>query len=614
MTEAERLRRIPTIPSYILDSYEAFPARPAKLAVIRHGLVVVPEQPAKPADIRKGVKIWIGHRGVKYWFDEKEADRWVKWIERFCCLVDDKIGEPIVLMDWHKELIRELFGWRRCDNNKRRYRRLFLMVPRKAAKTLLIACIMLGLISIDGEKNAQAYISAAEEKQAKIMFSMAVDQVNHFKANKPEYGDLFEVKAPERDQIGGAIQFRGNGGANFLRPLTKGIKGKHGFNVHAYGIDEWHEIDKPEIEAALRTGTIARSQPLGIYTTTAGNRINTPAHRAYLRYRKVKLGLIPQDNALVVIYEADKDDPIDLVENYDGAIETLKKLHPGWGITINEQSVNDVIEESLGDPVKEAEIKQYLFNRWSTAGDAMIQLHDWEKLREDYTEEDLLGKDCIGGLDCAQVLDTNSFVLLFPEHVVIKEKVIKLDDGTEETVQEIDTLCRTLSYFWCPEKTERTMSRQGYPYEQWVADGHMIRTDGNGTNMNKIRDDILALRKKFNILEIGFDPREAYQLTAELEAKGLMMTEVNQHRSNVSAPTKILQTMVLRAMIRHNNNSVYTTHMTNAICTVRDRKYLLQKPSEADNIDGAAATVTAIHRLITRPKPKVLLKPKLWGA
>lgn len=72
-------------------------------------------------------------RGLQFYFDQDKADHAVGFFENF--LIHSKgqfAGTPFVLLPWQKEdVIEELFGWLRVDNDKRRYRVGYIEVPKK---------------------------------------------------------------------------------------------------------------------------------------------------------------------------------------------------------------------------------------------------------------------------------------------------------------------------------------------------------------------------------------------------------------------------------------------------------------------------------------------------
>lgn len=73
---------------------------------------------------------------MEYVFDESAANRVVDFFSRFLTHTKGEwAGQPFVLMDWQKRIVRDVFGWKRPDGT-RRYRWVYIEVPRKNGKAL----------------------------------------------------------------------------------------------------------------------------------------------------------------------------------------------------------------------------------------------------------------------------------------------------------------------------------------------------------------------------------------------------------------------------------------------------------------------------------------------
>src|SRR6185369_17657074 len=110
-----------------------------------------PAQRAKPRSRPAGVNpraIWddetLVWREGKYWFDEKTADKAVAFFsDHLCFTTGEWAGKPFHLEEWEaNDIVRPAFGWKRADGT-RRYRRVFVWIPRKNGKTELAAGIAL---------------------------------------------------------------------------------------------------------------------------------------------------------------------------------------------------------------------------------------------------------------------------------------------------------------------------------------------------------------------------------------------------------------------------------------------------------------------------------------
>ncbi len=72
-------------------------------------------------------------QGLKYYFDEDKAAHAVAFFERFLTHSKGQFaGQPFTLLDWQRhDIIEELFGWMRVDNDMRKYRVGYIEVPKK---------------------------------------------------------------------------------------------------------------------------------------------------------------------------------------------------------------------------------------------------------------------------------------------------------------------------------------------------------------------------------------------------------------------------------------------------------------------------------------------------
>src|SRR5574338_1541096 len=67
----------------------------------------------------------------QYHFDPTAAEHPITFIETLCRHHKGEwAGQPLLLEEWQKRIIRAVFGWKRADGT-RRYRIAYIEVPRK---------------------------------------------------------------------------------------------------------------------------------------------------------------------------------------------------------------------------------------------------------------------------------------------------------------------------------------------------------------------------------------------------------------------------------------------------------------------------------------------------
>src|SRR5262249_36736165 len=99
----------------------------------------------------------------------------IAFIEQTCFVPEgSRIGQPLVLQDFQKDLIRLIY------DNPHGTRRAIVSMPRKNAKTCLSACLLLAHLCgppARSRTNSQLYSAAESRDQAAIIFSLAAKMV-----------------------------------------------------------------------------------------------------------------------------------------------------------------------------------------------------------------------------------------------------------------------------------------------------------------------------------------------------------------------------------------------------------------------------------------------------
>jgi phage terminase large subunit-like protein len=93
-------------------------------------------------------------------------------------LVGDFQGQKFDLRQWQKDIVRPIFGTLRPDG-RRQYRRVFIGLPRKQAKTTKVAGMagfcLLG--ECQGKKGQQGYSASGDHKQAALIFKTLASMI-----------------------------------------------------------------------------------------------------------------------------------------------------------------------------------------------------------------------------------------------------------------------------------------------------------------------------------------------------------------------------------------------------------------------------------------------------
>ncbi|WP_255492176.1 terminase large subunit domain-containing protein [Cetobacterium sp. 2A] len=220
-------------------------------------------------------------------------------------------GTPIMLTTWQKFIVCQIYAWKRKDGY-RRFKKAFIEVGRKNAKTQMQAGCMLYEISVVATRNneiAETFCAGTKREQSKLLFSECQNMLTG-----SSLSPKFKIT---RDKI---VHIKTT---SFLKPLSKQDgKTGDGTNPAALVLDEYHQHATTEFyDLALGSNS---KESLLLIITTAGIDLNVPCYREEYKYCSELLNPnldIENSEYFVDICEADKGDEI-------GDIRTWKKANP----------------------------------------------------------------------------------------------------------------------------------------------------------------------------------------------------------------------------------------------------------------------------------------------
>jgi phage terminase large subunit-like protein len=318
----------------------------------------------------------------------------------------------------------------------------------------------------------------------------------------------------------------------------------------------------------LETGMGARSQPLTIYITTAGTNKNGPCHADWQRAERIRDGVLKDDTFLPCIYAAEpEDDPF--------LEETWKKANPNYGITLKQDYFHQKSTKAKQSASEEVVFRTLHLNQWCSTASRWIRHGAWEEnggpLRP------TAGRVAYCGVDLASTTDTTAFVAVWPD-----------EDGTYDVY----------SHIFIPEdRAEESAKRDRVPYLQWAKEGYVRLTEGDICDYDAVRDFILSFCERNEVRAVAIDRYNATHLTTQLVAEGVKVEPFGQGFLSMSAPSKLLETLILGKRLRHGGNPVLAWQMSNVQVKVDDAGNI--KPSKKNSsstarIDAAVALIMAL--------------------
>ena len=496
-------------------------------------------------------------------YDEKAADRAVRFIEQLKHTKGKWAGKPFWLFPWQERVVRDIFGIL-DERGKRQFRTAYVEIPKKNGKSELAAAVALYLLYADREPSAEVYGAAADRQQASIVFDVANQMV------KMTPGLLKRSKI-----IGATKRIVNYSNSGFYQVLSAEVATKHGLNVSGLVFDELHAQPNRKLYDVLTKGSgDAREQPLYFLITTAGTDRESICYELHQKARDILDGRKIDHTFYPVVYGlADDEDWQDENNWY--------KCNPSLGQTITIERVRDMFREALDNPAEENVFKQLRLNMWVSSLTRFIPENIYNLGNEPIDLDALNGRDCYGGLDLSSTGDITALVLIFPPRDE-KEKYI------------------LLPFFWIPEDTiPIRVRRASVPYDVWRQQGYLMATEGNVVHYGFIEEFIKELGEKYHIKEIAVDRWNATMLTQNLEGDGFTMIPFGQGYASMSPPTKEFYKLLMEGQIVHGGNPVMRWMAGNVVVDTDPAGNI--KPTKArspEKIDGIVAAIMALDRCI----------------
>jgi phage terminase large subunit-like protein len=499
-----------------------------------------------------------------YYFDKKAAQSAVDFFRLGLVHVNGEwAGQPFVLERWQEKVTRDVYGWKRRSDGTRRFRLVYVEVPRKNGKSTWGAGNALKGLVADGEPRAEVYSAAGDRDQARIIFDLARDMVT-------ESPRLSGILQPYQYSI---YNPKSKG---FYKVLSADAKGKFGSNPHTVLFDELFVQPDGRLWTALTTGTGTRRQPLVWAITTAGWDKLSLCYEQHTHAMQVLNGAISDDELYPVIFAAGADD--DWTDP-----KVWAKANPSLGRTLKIEYLRTQCNRALEKIQNQNEFRRFHLNQWTEQETRWMGVDDWKKCARPHLAKELRGERCFGGLDLSSRLDLTALNLVFPRP---NGKV------------------KSLSFFWCPEQTIVERARKDrVPYDAWAREGFLRKTRGNVVDYDQVRHDIVKeILPKYGLVKLGIDEWNATQIAVQLEGDGVPVVLMRQGFKTLSEPMKEIEKMVVSNALEHDGNPIMTWMVANT-APEKDAAGNI-KPSKAlsrERIDGVSAMCMAMGLLICEP-------------
>lgn len=474
------------------------------------------------------------------------------------------VGQQVVLRDWQRDLIMEIYG--------SPTRRAIISFGRKNGKTGLAAfLLLLHLCGPEARPNSQLFSAAQSREQAAVLFGLAAKCVRM----SPDLAGVVIIRDTAKELLCQEIGTK-------YRALSAEASTAYGlspvFTVH----DELGQVKGPrsELYEALETASGAHDNPLSVIISTQAP---TDADLLSVLIDDAQKGADPK--VKLALFSAD-----DAADPFDEA--TIRQANPAFGDFQDAVQTLAMAEDARRMPSRENEYRNLILNQRVDRNSPFISKAIWSQNGGDVSQD--WGQTPVyAGLDLSSTADLTAFV----------------------PIANIEGEWQTKPTFWLPGDGLEVKSRADrVPYDQWASEGFLQTSPGRSVEYKFVADRLFDFCQANNVRKIAFDRWGMKYLRPWLLEAGFtderiddLFEEFGQGFQSMSPALRDLESVLLNGQLRHANHPVLTMCAANAVVTADPaggRK--LNKAKAAGRIDGMVALTMAFGIApLDAPEPNV---------
>lgn len=494
------------------------------------------------------------------------GERVIQFLETLPVTKGILCGSQMRLIESQKRFVRAIYNPAGPDG-RRLVRLAVLSEARKNGKTGLVVGLALAhMVGPEAEDRGEIPTAANDREQAGIVFE-ELEAIIHA---TPWIAAITNIRRFNKaiDVIGTPPGGKGKG--TIYETLTAEAKTKHGLSPSLWIYDELAQAHKRDLLDALQTSQGGRAEPLGIVISTQSAVPSHPLSELIDYGEQVNSGAIDDKTFVCHVYEAPANAGL---MDEDG----WREANPALGVFRDETDLRTLALRACRLPSFEPAFRNLYLNQRVDAAARAISQADWEACAAAVPLDDLIGKECFGGLDLGSTSDLTAFALYW-------------------------THCGAAHVWqWVPaERVAERSENDRVPYGVWVNDGHVIATPG------RARDDTAIMRKlvqcvdSFDVREIAYDRWRIEDLQKKLVDEGVRGVPLAPHGQGFKdmAPAfDAFESALLARELKHGGSPVLRWQASNAVVQMDESGN--RKPDKrrsSDKIDGIVALIMAMGR------------------
>lgn len=460
----------------------------------------------------------------------------VWWIENYLVHGEgDYFGKPFVLTEEQKRFVFRVYEQR--DDGQRRYRRVLRGRAKGDGKTALAAalgCVELGAAGTHGFPDSPSILVAAASFEQADLVFGAARSMIGESPALRGHFDVHDTEILRKD------------GPGHMRRVAAAAGTNDGARLSLLIADELHEwVDRRErVHTVLANGLAKRADGWELNITTAGSDLTSLLGRLYEHGRRVEAGEVQDEQFLFDWLEAPADFDLEDPEQREAA---LRSCNPHIGEFVSLESRMQRYHQ-----VPEFEFRRYYLNQWTSATEAWLPPNAWQSCFEPLVVIPK-GASVVLGVDIGTKRDSTAIARLW-----------KRDDGRVIVEAEVFTPTR----------------------------------GGEALELSVVEAAVMRNADEYHVLEVAYDKWAFLRSAQELEARGLVMVQIDQNPERMCPLSASVFEAIQGRVLAHDGDPVLAAHVQAGATKVHDRGWRLVKGKATRPIDALMAMTFAYSRIL----------------
>lgn len=486
----------------------------------------------------------------------------VAHVFKFFALLRTLIGGEYAqfeLMPFQCFIIANIYGFYWKSSGRRRFRYSYLEMSRKSGKTMFSVGLSLYHLVADGEKDAQVLFLASTREQAGIALRYSKSII----ANSPALQSRVNVLQYHLRFIHTSNGTRSD---SILKTLASNADRLDGYSPSYVLIDEYHAHPTDDILKVMKSGVLARNNPLINIITTAGFDLSKPCYE----YREGAINLLrgetTDDSLFAIIFTLDEGD--DFTDS-----DLWEKSNPALGVISNIDDLKTEFNQAVITPSLLNNFLTKNLNIWVTNQRGWIEEKVLtEVFSDDIKLDDFKGQDCYIGLDLSSTRDLTSAVLLF----------------------ESGGHFYSFPFFFMANNPAKKIRKGGINLGTWIRQGHIIECKTKTVDYDLLYDYFERWANDFNVVAVGYDYLNSALIVPKIETLGISCIKMPQTPMAFNFPLKFLEKLMYDGSITLTNPALKWNFRNVVLYTDGNDNIKIMKNKSLDSVDGCVSLGEAL--------------------